>query len=111
MNKEKMNCVCGCHTSPHSDLEMIEDGCDICQDHHGFNHMLHEFEQGRGTGEVTSEQMDSAIKTLQKGEKEPWFIEEFNEKYHYQDGCSLLLNSPNHFQTYDVTLGIKSPPP
>jgi len=34
--------------------------------------------------------------------------EEFDEKYHYQKGVELLLKSPNHFQTYDVTKGIIS---
>lgn len=31
----------------------------------------------------------------------------FDEKYHYQNGVELLLNSPNHSQVYDVTFGIK----
>ena len=35
-------------------------------------------------------------------------IKEFDEKYHYQNGVELLLKSPNHFQVYDVTHGIKS---
>ena len=39
--------------------------------------------------------------------KQNW-EKEFDEKYHYQDGVELLLKSPNHFQTYDVTSGIKS---
>lgn len=28
-NKPK-ECECGCHTSPHSDNEMIKNGCDVC---------------------------------------------------------------------------------
>lgn len=39
-------------------------------------------------------------------QEENW-RERFDEKYHYQNGVELLLNSPNHSQTYDVTFGIK----
>ena len=34
-NKEE-KCECGCHTSEHSDEEMIKNGCDIC--HELYNH-------------------------------------------------------------------------
>ena len=48
---------------------------------------------------MPTENIDSLIERKEK---------EFDEKYHYQNGVELLLKSPNHFQTYDVTAGIKS---
>ena len=35
-------------------------------------------------------------------------MEEFDEKFHPGNGYELLLKSPNHFQMYDVTFGIKN---
>jgi len=29
-NNKKIECDCGCHTSPHSDKDMKENGCDLC---------------------------------------------------------------------------------
>lgn len=38
----------------------------------------------------------------------PEWEQRFDEKYHYQNGVELLLKSPNHSQTYDVTAGLKA---